>query len=461
MRGVGGVGFADSLRVGEFRALWSAEAVSILGDQLARVALAVLVFDRTSSAALTALTYALTFVPAVLGGFLLSGLADKFPRKRVLVLTDLVRAGLAAAMAVPGVPLWVLWALIGLLTMVSAPFKAAQLALLPNVLGEDRYQAGLALRQMTVQIAQVAGFGLGGILVGVLSPSSALVVDAATFGLSALIIAAGVQPSRAAKERADEEGGVEVQRRGIDLRLVVPFILGALIGLFVVPEGLAAPYAGALGAGSVAIGLLMAADPVGSVIGAWWAAKTGTSTIPARRAVVLPAALAGVPLIACAFLPGIGWSIVLWAVSGAFSTIYLIRLQPMIVAIVPDSRRGAVMGRFSTTVYAGQGVAILGGGMVAELIGPTYTVAVAGALATVLVVAVGAAWKLARPRRARVTEDEPAQAEKGVRRPSDFLVTHRGLLPGRPAAGGGTGQEAATSGTGSSSIGTEVRSVCR
>ncbi|MGK4593946.1 MFS transporter [Amycolatopsis sp. w19] len=454
MRRVGGAGLVDSLRVGEFRALWSAEGVSILGDQLARVALAVLVFDRTSSAVLTALTYALTFVPAVLGGFLLSGLADRFPRKRVLVLTDLVRAGLAAAMAVPGMPLWLLWALVGLLTMASAPFKAAQLALLPDVLGDDRYQAGLALRQMTVQIAQVAGFGLGGILVGVLSPSGALVVDAVTFGLSALIIAAGVRPNRAGKEGAAEEVDPAAQRRGIDFRLAVPFILGALIGLFVVPEGLAAPYAGALGAGTVAIGLLMAADPVGSVIGAWWAAKTSSPATPTQRAVVVPAALAGIPLVACAFLPGIGWSITLWALSGVFSTIYLIRLQPMIVAVVPDSRRGAVMGRFSTTVYAGQGVAILGGGAVAELIGPKYTVAVAGVLATVLVVAVGAAWKMARPRRVRITEDEPAQADQATRRPSDFLVTHRGLLPGRPAEGGGpAGQEAATSETGPSSEG--------
>lgn len=454
MRRVGGAGFVDSLRVGEFRALWSAEGVSILGDQLARVALAVLVFDRTSSAVLTALTYALTFVPAVLGGFLLSGLADRFPRKRVLVLTDLVRAGLAAAMAVPDMPLWLLWALVGLLTMASAPFKAAQLALLPDVLGEERYQPGLALRQMTVQIAQVVGFGFGGILVGVLGPSGALAFDAFTFGFSALIIAVGVRPGRAAKERTSAVDVGDAQPRGIDFRLAAPFILGALIGLFVVPEGLAAPYAEALGLGAVAIGLLMAADPVGSVIGAWWAAKTSTSTTPTQRAVVVPAALAGVPLIACAFAPGIVWSIVLWAASGVFSTIYLIRLQPMIVSLVPDSRRGSVMGRFSTTVYAGQGVAILSGGVVAELIGPTYTVAAAGLLATALVVTIGAAWKMARPRRGRVTEDEPAQADRAARRPSDFLVTHRGLLPGRPAEGGGTtGQEAATSETGPSSEG--------
>lgn len=121
-------GITAPLRVREFRALWFAELLSVAGDQLARVALAVLVFDRTSSAALTALTYALTFVPSILGGFLLSGLADRFPRRAVLVVTDCVRAGLALLMAVPGLPLPVLWACVGLLSVASGPFKAASMA---------------------------------------------------------------------------------------------------------------------------------------------------------------------------------------------------------------------------------------------------------------------------------------------------------------------------------------------
>src|SRR5919198_2565848 len=103
MRGRG-PGFGEVLGVAEFRALWAAELFSILGDQLARVALALLVFQRTSSAALSALTYALTFAPAVLGGALLSGLADRYPRRRVLAVTDPLPAGPAPPMANPGPP---------------------------------------------------------------------------------------------------------------------------------------------------------------------------------------------------------------------------------------------------------------------------------------------------------------------------------------------------------------------
>lgn len=111
--------FRDALAVAEFRALWSAEVISVCGDQLARVALSVLVFERTSSAALTALTYALTFVPAVLGGALLAGLADRFPRRAVLVTADVVRAGLAGLMALPWMPLPILWTLVFGLALIG------------------------------------------------------------------------------------------------------------------------------------------------------------------------------------------------------------------------------------------------------------------------------------------------------------------------------------------------------
>lgn len=74
---------SDSLiRLSEFRTLWAAFAQSVLGDQLARVALSLLVFERTESAGWTAATYALTSLPALLSGVLLSGLADRFPAVR-------------------------------------------------------------------------------------------------------------------------------------------------------------------------------------------------------------------------------------------------------------------------------------------------------------------------------------------------------------------------------------------
>lgn len=420
-------GFGEVLGVGEFRALWGAELLSILGDQLAGVALAVLVFQQTSSAALTALTYALTFVPAVLGGALLSPLADRFPRRSVLVTTDLLRAVLAAGLAVPSLPLPVLWVLVGLLSMSAAPFKAAQLALLPQILPGERYVVGLSLRQMTNQSAQLAGFATGGLLLTAVEPHVALAANAGTFLASAALILRGVgaRPAPAVPAPADRsEPPVSLARNP---RLVAIVVLVCVAGLFVVPEGIAAPYGVTIGVGTIGIGLLMAADPLGSVIGAWLMARLRLEPTPST--VIALAAGAGVPLVLCALRPGLLPSILLWAVSGALATAYMIMAQAIVVQLVPDHRRGRVMGRIATWLYTAQGLAIVAGGLAAQATGPFRAVAGAGLLGIVLVLCVGAWWRpVARSRR-----DLATGSERGLNNgheQSHVAVRHDGhLLP--------------------------------
>lgn len=150
--------FREVFAVGEFRVLWLAELQSSVGDQLARVALSILVFHRTGSAALTAITYALTQLPDLVAGPLLSGLADRYPRRRLMVTCDLARAALVAIMAIPQAPLALVAALLVAVQLFNAPFTAAQAATMPIVLDADRYVVGQAIRQITRQAGLVAGF---------------------------------------------------------------------------------------------------------------------------------------------------------------------------------------------------------------------------------------------------------------------------------------------------------------
>lgn len=182
-------GYRGLARDREFRALFMAHVVSVAGDQFARVALTVHVYDRTASAGLTALTYALTFLPDLLGGPLLSGLADRFARKKVMVAADLVRAALLLVMAVPGLPLWVLAALLVTVQLAGAPHGAARAALLPNILPDERYPLAQAVLSTVTQAAQVAGFLGGGVLVASLGPGPVLLADGVTFAVSALLVA--------------------------------------------------------------------------------------------------------------------------------------------------------------------------------------------------------------------------------------------------------------------------------
>ncbi|MFL6145192.1 MAG: MFS transporter [Labedaea sp.] len=408
------------LGVAEFRALLGAELLSILGDQLARVALALLVFRQTSSAALSALTYALTFAPAVLGGVLLSGFADRYPRRRVLVVTDLLRAGLAATMAIPALPLPALWVLVGLMSMSAAPFKAAQLAVLPQVLPGDRYLVGLSLRQITGQSAQLLGFATGGLLLAAVEPHIALVANAMTFVISAALILIGVR-RRPRPSAGEADAPPRETAAGIRKSQLVPLIaLVCVVGVFAVPEGVAAPYGTTLGAGSIGIGLLMAADPLGSVIGGWLTGRFLPRASPV--VVIILAAVSGVPLIMCAAGPGLLASIVLWTVSGALSTAYLIHALAALPALVPDHRRGRVMGWTATCLYTSQGLAIVAGGIAAQVVGPFRAVASAGLLGTVLALCVGGWWRsVARSRRDLAAGSE--RSSNSERSPQMSLVT--------------------------------------
>lgn len=391
-------GLSRVLRIREFRAVWLADLLSVMGDQLARVALAVLVYGRTGSATWAAVTYALTFLPAIVGGVLLSGLADRHPRREVLVVCDLVRALLVGAMAIPGLPLAGLCVLLVLVVLVGAPHTAARGALLPDLLPGDLYERGLAVTQITNQAAQVVGFAAGGLLVAAVSPASALALDACTFLLAGLVMRLGL-----VRRPRPADGMVEGARSGlrevfagvvdiaVDPRRRALVALVWMVGLYVVPEALAAPYAAELGEGTAVVGLLMAADPVGSVLGAWLFVRF---VPPARRARLIGvlAVAAGVPLLFTVLRPGVPVAIVLWGVSGMLSTAYVMQAQASFVRATSEEIRGRAIGVAASGILAGQGVAVLVGGVLADLWAPSTSVAVCAGAGVVLALAGTVAW---------------------------------------------------------------------
>src|SRR6516225_431701 len=199
--------FREVFAVGEFRALWLAQLLSVAGDQLARVAMTVLVYDRTRSALLTALTYALTYLPWIVGGLALSGLADRLPRRQVMITCDLARMVLVLVMvsvslARSAAALWTMVALLFFVTLLDSPFKSARSALMADILTGERYVLGTTLTQITFQAGTVLGFALGGLVVAALGTRTALLADAATFAVSALLLLLWVHKRPAAADGA-------------------------------------------------------------------------------------------------------------------------------------------------------------------------------------------------------------------------------------------------------------------
>jgi len=396
--------FGAVCAVGEFRVLWLADVLSLLGDQLARVALAVLVFGRTGSALLTGLVYALSFLPALVGGPLLAGLADRLPRRRLMVSCDLARGLVVAVMAAPGAPLWLLCALLVGAVLLTAPFTAARAALLPDVLPDDRYVLASAINNITDQGAQVLGFAVGGGLAAVLGSSMTLGIDAATFVASALLLQLGLAHRPAPSDPKEGTGRPSALRSALagsrliggDARLRALLGYAWLCGFSVVPEGLAAPYAAAEGAGAGTVGLLMAAQPTGAVLGAVLLARF---VAPARRLRLMGplAVLSCAPLLGCALRPGIPITLALLAVSG-LGTAFQLAANAAFVQAVPAAVRGQVFGLAQAGIITVQGAAILLAGAVASRLAPALVVAGAGGLGTAA--AARLIWSLSRAERA-------------------------------------------------------------
>jgi MFS family permease len=384
--------FADR----EFRAVWLADAQSALGDQLSRVALSVLVYDRSGSALLTALVYAVTFLPALFGGLLLGGVADRFPHRTTLVACNLLRAGLVGTMAVSGMPIAVLVVLVFASTAAAAPFDSANSAMLADILEGERYEVASSARTITHQLAQVGGFAAGGIVLTSLTPRIGLLADAGTFLIAAALVRLVVRLRPAPREGHDDEAylrsiieGIAVVRQTPKLRVLLG--LAWLMGLLVVPEGLAVPYAAAIHASTAGVGLLLAAGPAGTAVGSALFMKLLTDERRTRVIGVL-AALGGLPLAACGWHPALAVSAVLWALSGACGA-YLTQVMPQYVRAAPTARRGQAIGIAASGLMAVQGLGILLGGVVAAEANPALAVALAGTLVTVLAGTAALRWQ--------------------------------------------------------------------
>jgi len=126
--------YRDAFASAEFRVVFGSYTVSMLGSVVAAVALTVLVYERSGSSLLAALTFTLAFLPHLVGGALLSSLADGMAPRRLLVLCDAVAAVLVVAMAIPGLPLAVPLVLLVLANLLSPVRGGTRSALLPDIL---------------------------------------------------------------------------------------------------------------------------------------------------------------------------------------------------------------------------------------------------------------------------------------------------------------------------------------
>src|SRR5215471_7179859 len=173
----------------DFWTFWTGQTISTLGSSFTRFAFPLLIFNLTGSSLNLALTVVATVLPYLLFGLVIGAWVDRVNRKRVMVVTDLTRAlviasiPLAAAQGLLSV--WWIYAVAFLNSTLTICFDAANFAAVPSLVRQEDFVTANGRLQAGYSIAKVGGPLLGGLLILVVPLPMLLLIDAASFLVSA------------------------------------------------------------------------------------------------------------------------------------------------------------------------------------------------------------------------------------------------------------------------------------
>ncbi|WP_433263598.1 MFS transporter [Micromonospora vinacea] len=384
----------------EFRAVFVAGALSWVGDYVAKAAVTLLVFQQTRSVALSAAAFAVSFLPWLLGGPVLAALAERYAYRRVMVACDLIRMALMLVIAIPSLPYQAVLVLIFAATLANPPSQAAKSALIAQLLAGDRLVVGLSLNSSVGQAAQVVGYVFGA-AVAAIDPEVALLFNAATFGLSALLVRLGVRHRPAVMNPAHRSHLLRETREGFGIVFRTPVLRAIAVLVFsamlfsIVPEGLAAAWANDESRGAVSAGTaqaaIMVANPVGFILGGLLVSRLFG---PARRLKLMRplAVLAPLMLVPVLFDPPPLVVALLAALCGFAVAGMMPMANGLFVQALPNGFRARAFGVMATGVQVIQGLAVLVTGVLAERFPIPIVVGVWSAAGVVLMAVASLRW---------------------------------------------------------------------
>jgi hypothetical protein len=180
------------LALREFRLLFFAQAISVLGDRMVGIALAFAVLELGGGATEVGIVMACRTLPLVATLLVGGVIADRVSRRAVMVVSDLARMvtqGLAAVLLIAGVAhVWELAVLAGLTGAAGGFFNPAVAGVTPMVVPRERLMEANGLRATAMSAGEIAGPVIAGLLIAGVGPGWALGLDAATFAASALFL---------------------------------------------------------------------------------------------------------------------------------------------------------------------------------------------------------------------------------------------------------------------------------
>jgi|GEM_PF-180919 len=338
-----------------------------------------------------------SLLPVALGGPTAGWLVDRFPNRRLTLLAQVVAAATAVAMVFALDTLPALLALLVVMGAAAAVTAPALAALMPRLTGEEHATRGYSALATARSAGALAGLGLGGMLASGPGVRVALLADAASFAVLAVLLAAlrvERDPSQPAPERATGRAAGQ-QGRGrrhsesamaglrwlhAD-RMLFTAVVGIGFAVFLaVLVNVADVYfvTEVLDAGGVAYGVIAASWGAGMIAGAQLAARLHTD----RRLVLglfgCGIGLGAVLLVPAAF-PSVAVTVVAWLFGGACNAAQNVAIQGLIRSRVPDELRGRAFAGMNSSLVTATVLGTFAGGPATDVLGPRAVFAIAGA----------------------------------------------------------------------------------
>jgi MFS family permease len=343
----------DSLSVPNYRRYFAGQLVSLSGNWMQTVAAVWLVLTLTGSGVAVGLTTALQFLPMLLFGAWGGLLADRFPKRKLLMATQALMAlpaiGLFAVTDAGVAAPWMVYLAVFAMGAVNAVDNPTRQSFVIEMVGPNRVVNAVSLNSVIVQSARIVGPAFAGLLIAGLGVAPCFAVNALTFGAMILALSRMEQAQlRAAPAAARERGAIRAGLRYVRAtpELAVPLGLMALVGTFgfnfqvVLP--LLARFSFGGGAGTYAA--LVSAMAVGSVVGAL---VTGARGHTGPRLIAAAALAFGAFALFAALAPGLIVEVAALIVLGAAAVTFAASINSSLQLAVAPHMRGRVMALYS------------------------------------------------------------------------------------------------------------------
>jgi MFS family permease len=363
--------------------------VSGLGTQAALVALPYQVYVKTGSALLTGLLGAVELVPLMAMALLGGAVADRFDRRKLLLLDQgalvVIASALAACTFAGWTPVAALYVLAGLLAGFGAVQAVVRMAMIPGLAGPELLRPALALNFALSQLTMVVGPALGGVMIGVLGVGAAYTADALSC-LAMVGAAAAMRPQP--PDHVEDRPGIRrsiVEGLGFVRRtraLAASFAADLSAMTFGMPRAVFPVLAVSVyHAGAAGTGLLYASVAAGGTVTALASGWLGRAR---RLGRILLAAVAvwGAAVALAGFAGSLLVAAALFALAGGADSVSAVCRATITQSITPDRLRGRMSSVHSLVVTSGPRLGDVRAGAVAALAGVRFSV-VSGGLACI------------------------------------------------------------------------------